>query len=214
MKEILVPVDESLRTHPEGIHKIHWRTKVFLTSPSQASLITLDNPRFGKVEHMMVCKPDGTPLYDRYVVTQNPGVIIVPYDEQFRVGLMEQYRPGHETSFTSLPMGFAKLTEQDQREAAVRELRQEFGIEVDLDSLVDLGQNNLDPGSHQSFDTIYEVRCTIPQQEMDGHEGIVRVNPYGMQEIAELRRNGKLTDGLTNSALFMYATNHPEFFRT
>jgi len=214
MKQIIRPVDEVLRENPGATDKIFWKTDVTLISPTVAHLISLTNPKFGKVDHVFVCTEDGTPLYDRYVVTQNPGVIIVPYDEQFRVGLMEQYRPGHETSFTSLPMGFAKLTEQDQREAAVRELRQEFGIEVDLDSLVDLGQNNLDPGSHQSFDTIYEVRCTIPQQEMDGHEGIVRVNPYGMQEIAELRRNGKLTDGLTNSALFMYATNHPEFFRT
>ncbi len=214
MKQIIRPINEVLREDPSTASKIFWKSDIHVVSPVQAHLLSLTNPKFGKVDHMFVCTENGTPLYDRYVVTQNPGVIIVPYDEQFRVGLMEQYRPGHETPFTSLPMGFAKLIEQDQRKAAVRELRQEFGIEVDLNSLVVLGPNNLDPGSHQSFDDVFAVRCVIPEQNMAGHEGIVRVRPYGFGEISQLRKAGRLTDGLTNSAILMYGTEHPEFFQT
>lgn len=214
MKQIVRPVDEVLREDPSAANKISWKSNIHLVSPVQAHMVSLTNPEFGKLDHVFVCTEDGTPLYDRYVIRQVPGTIIVPYDDQFRVALMDQYRPGHQNPFTSLPMGFTKLTEKDQREAGVRELREELGIEVLVSTLVDLGPSNLDPPSHLSFDRVYEVHCTIPEETRDGHEGIVRVKPYGFKEIIASRKAGKLTDGLTNSAILMYGTQHPEFFQT
>lgn len=120
--------------------------------PDGRRIVTgIENPRYGKVERVVVCKDDGTPLFDQYQISEGPadaqgrrayssGAVIVPYfvqDELF-VGLITRIREvvidpstGQQGRYTSreLPRGFSSFGERPS-DTAVRELGEETGKHV------------------------------------------------------------------------------------
>ena len=117
------------------------------TMPDGTMLVTgLENPRFGKVERVVVCRDDGIPLFDQYEIEEGPvnkdgkralwsGAVIAPFfeDDGLYVGLIERIRElvidpktGEQGKYmsTEFPGGISKPSETPG-ETAVRELGEE-----------------------------------------------------------------------------------------
>ena len=122
------PLEKVLEEHPE--FKAQWNS-----NPNGG----MKNPRFGSVDHVVVCREDETPIFDQYSITEQPGAVIVPWDDyagMIRVGLITQERfiPGK--IYIQAPMGFARANETELK-ASYRELLEETGLSAD--ELVVLG---------------------------------------------------------------------------
>ena len=117
------------------------------TMPDGTRLVTgVENPRFGKVERIVICRDDGTPLWDQYQIEEGPvnkdgkralwsGAVIAPFyeDNGLYVGLIDRIREliidpktGEQGKFMSIefPRGISRPSEK-QGETAVRELGEE-----------------------------------------------------------------------------------------
>ena len=56
----------------------------------------IDGGRYGYIEHAVICKPDGTAIFDRMVTVEGPHVITVlyghdPIDFGMKIGLVKEF---------------------------------------------------------------------------------------------------------------------------
>ncbi len=122
----------------------------------------MSNPRFGSVEPIVICKDDGTPLYDQYQIIEKPGAIVVPYyygpdGDEIYVGLITCVRPvvadketgiqGHVKSI-ELPRGFG-IGIETPSQTAVRELGEETQRVVQ--ELILIGQANPNNAFYKNY---------------------------------------------------------------
>lgn len=166
----------------------------------------LENPKFGRVEHVAICKETGEPIFDQYVIEETPGSIIVPYgihNKNFRVGLStaDRFVPGEE--FVELPRGFGKPGETEL-ETAYRELFEETGFIPG--SVEIIGYTNHNTAFYTTEAPIIAARCNrLEEIQNPGEDSIVEkiksVKPYTMGDLERLRLEGKLKCGITKSAL-------------
>ena len=178
----------------------------------------MENPKFGRLSHVVVCKDDGTPIYDQYMIEEQPGSIIVPYDEKdgiVRVGLVTQERPIPEREYAELPRGFGR-EDETALQTAYRELLEETGLKVSGEDIRLLGRINVNSSFYKTDIPIVAIKF-YSLDEMGNPEGdkfaerLVKASPYNYNQIKDLIAIEKLECAMTQSALFRFISYKPEF---
>ncbi|MBN2142012.1 NUDIX domain-containing protein [Candidatus Woesearchaeota archaeon] len=164
----------------------------------------------GCISHVVICTDSGKPLYDKYMIAENPGVIVVPYDVKsklIRVGLIMEERviPGKE--FLSVPRGSSEGNE-NLEETALRELLEETGLKAESIELI--SYLNPNPAVYRTRTPVMAARITdlgfAGKASGDGFaESIMRVKAYTLGELRLLR----LECGITKAALFDFESFCP-----
>lgn len=146
---IIRPLEEVLREHRE--FKPGWRVNDAETQPGVKVVNELENPRFGIVRRVVVCKDDGTPMFDQYEIEEGPvgpdgkralssGAIIAPFYVPRKGGaiylgtiinireVVKDSETGEQGKCKSLelPRGFSDFGENPDQ-TALRELGEETG---------------------------------------------------------------------------------------
>jgi len=172
----------------------------------------LSNSRFGSVERIVICKDDGSPIYDQYQIVEKGGAIVVPwyFERQFRVGLISLLRvipadiiTGLQGNVVSLeiPRGFSVGTE-DVAGTAIRELGEETQRVVV--SLKRIGTINPNSAFYKSVIPVFAAevdREKFSKLKPDAREKIFQCEFYPKKEIEDLIRGQKIFCGLSKAAL-------------
>ena len=207
-------LEQLLTTHPD--YQQQW------TPQPQGGL---KNPKFGEVEPVVICKEDGTPLFDQYWIKEQPGAIILPYEIRYfekgttmlvRVGLITQERPIPGGLFIEVPRGFGH-PEETALKTAYRELLEETGLASGEGSIQLLGRINPNPSFYKTdipllavcFDEIKAIANPGGDKII---EKIQKVAPYTFRNLRQLQGEGRLKCGLTKAALFEFGCFLPQFY--
>lgn len=165
-KMVLKSYNEVIGNHSE--FKAGWNVD------GSAGWQTLENPRFGKLEHVVHYndkaseedKRSGKVGYDQYVIIETPGTIIVPFDVHngvYRVGMIVEPRPVPGKTYLALPRGFAE-GDESALETAYRELSEETGYDGrNRDAAIALGRIN--PNTAFYATSPYVVALRLPHLE-------------------------------------------------
>ncbi len=204
------------------------------TLPDGRKIVTaLDNPSFGSHRIVVVCRDDGSPLYDVPQKEEGPlnnetgrrplssGAVIVPYfsssSQLYHVGLIRTIRPlvtdpstltqGNYQSL-EVPRGFGKLKE-DSDATAVRELGEETRrIAKDLHRIGRVNPNtafDVTPGIPVFA---AEVDPTIVDYlRPDSKEPILKCEFYPYSEVRKMVSGGDIYCGLSLAALMLFDTH-------
>ena len=203
------PLSEVLEEHPDFV-------------PQWASVgSSFVNERYGSVDHVVICAPDGRPLYDRFVNNDLPGTFVLPYEQTkggiVRVGLTWQFREIHQAEFLSVPGGFYNPGE-GILDAAARILAEDTGLK--LEGAEDLGISICSPVSYGTIDKILLAKCAeIPEVEGTLAEtetvNIRGLRPYSFEDLRKVQGAGdmKAANTIANGVLWRFALAHPGFIR-
>ena len=145
--------------------------------------------------------PDGSEGYYNRAVENHgrPGVAIIPLHGD-HIGLVHQYRYPVGRHMWEIPRGFGETN--DPREDAVRELREETGIDVRTEELIDLGVIHPNSGLLASEVHLYAVRI----EESIGHikdagEQHEAFTWFPLDQLLSQVTLGEVTDAFTLCAL-------------
>ena len=180
------------------------------------------DPEYGQLEHVVVCEPDGTPLYDQPNRIEPLGAIMVVVNSLGNIGLIESYRANaliesrsvvfphefnpeeHGKVFLEVPRGFP-LSGEMPDETAVREAAREIGSVVT--GISRLGEVNLNNAIDAQSQQIYLVTIDESQKSDipdDSHEKILSVKYYDPSDVWEMVYLKDITCGATLNALMLY----------
>lgn len=154
-----------------------WQVRTETLPSGQITFTGLENPKIGKIERVVISKPDGTPIYDQYHIEEGPadkdgkrspaqGAIVVPWyieGREVQVGLITAFRSAPRDLVTGekgimsreIPRGIGGITEADT-EIAKRQLGEETGkvaIEV-----VRLGHINPNTAFYSTGSTAFALK--------------------------------------------------------
>ena len=200
-------LEDVLKTHPD--FKPGWTEK-----PHGG----MENPRFGRLSHIVICEDDGTPKYDQYMIEEKPGSIAIPYDEKkgiVRVGLVTQERAVPERNYTELPRGFG-VGDETTLEIAYRENLEETGLRVSDEGVRLLGRININSTFYRTDVPIVAI-CFKDLDEMGDPEGdkfaenLLKATPYDYNQVKDLIAKEEIECSMTQAALFRFAIFKPEF---
>jgi len=200
-------LEDVLKTHPD--FKPGWIEKPYGG---------MENPKFGSLSHIVVCKDDGTPIYDQYMIEEQPGSIVVPYDKKdgiTRVGLVTQERPVPKREYAELPRGFGR-EDETALQTAYRELLEETGLRVSKEGVRLLGRININSSFYKTDVPIIAIGFEN-LDEMGNPEGdkfaekLIKAAPYDHDQIKDLIASEKLECAMTQAALFRFMVYKPEF---
>jgi len=198
-------IEEALKKHP-GL-RLDWK---------ELPYGGLENPRFGKVERIVVADDEGNPLWDQYQIDEKIGAIIVPYLEtqDLYVGLIHQVRPvirdprtGEQGKYVSIevPRGF-RLKEELPEDSAVRELGAETGKVVK--KLEYIGRTNPNTAFYCYLGIPTFAAEVDPYKKSrfrpDATEKILRSKFYKINEVKEMIKENKIVCGLSKAALLEF----------
>lgn len=173
----------------------------------------LQNPRFGSVERIVICKDDGSPIYDQYEISEKGGSIVVPYyfERRFYVGLISTLRPvvadldtGLQGNVISIeiPRGFS-IGVETAVETGIRELGEETQSVVQGLKLI--GRVNPNTAFYKDYGIpIFAGEVDLEkfsELKPDSREKIFQCKFYTKQEIEVLIREQKIFCGLSKAAL-------------
>lgn len=122
-----------------------------------------------------------------HFVTQADYVHMLAQTPDGSIPLVRQYRPCVEDFTWEFPAGTLER-EEAPRDAAVRELLEETGLQVT--ELVDLGTYFPDTGRVQVLSHAFYARCGAPPSEFDSEEGVA-VRYVSHQELKEMMLRGQ-----------------------
>lgn len=200
------PIEKVMKKFPN--FKPSWKTEEYGG---------MNNPDFGRVNHVAVCGVNGTPFFDQYSIEENPGAIILPYDrfDGIRIGLIEEERHIPGKTYINAPRGFAKSRESET-ETAYRELFEETGI--GYKNIKVLGRNNSNTTFFKTDDAILitEIDKIEKVNEIEGKsfgEKIKNLKPYKFSQIIELQKQGLLECSITKATILEFGCYEPEFFK-
>lgn len=174
-----------------------------------------------RVRRVVVCKDDGTPVWDQPQIEEIGGAIVVPYIKPPRerpyIGLLSQIRPvvkdkkGNQGSVISIevPRGFGVKGETPEK-TAIRELGEETGkVVTNLEYIGRINANTsyfVTPG-----ESIYSAEVD-PQKKSsfkpDANEKILKCQFHEWNEVVEMVRDKKIFDGFTQSALMCFTARY------
>ncbi|OQC17941.1 MAG: ADP-ribose pyrophosphatase [Firmicutes bacterium ADurb.Bin080] len=150
--------------------------------------------------------PNGkTGKYNRLVEKGGNGIVILPLDDTGQIGLINLYRYPIGSFSWELPRGFGSNTSIENN--AAREMLEEMGL--GFTKLIKLGSIHPNSGMLSTIADVvlvtglYEYR----QTHSDDCEPIDTVQFYSIQEITNMIKSGKITDGFTISAIMLAWVN-------
>lgn len=203
----IIPLEEILRTHPQF-------TPGWTTTPNAIS-----SPKHGAAERVVVCKDDGTPLYDQYQIRESPGAIAVPFYHntgELNIGLVKIIRPlvtgpdgtqGNTVSY-EVPRGFSF-----QGEPTAETVKRELGEETSsvVRSLRQIGEVNANTAFYVKNIPIYAAEIdpdAASHFRPDATEKILKSSFYSPKTIGKMVMRNDIFCGLSKAALmnfFAYA---------
>jgi ADP-ribose pyrophosphatase YjhB (NUDIX family) len=130
------------------------------------------------------------------------GVAILPIMD-CKIGLVEIYRPTLKKKCWELPHGFIEFYETDAA-AAVRELREETGIDSVESDCIYLGNVAPDAGTIGSTMSVYFVQSRGVSTEIKSELGLKRVKFFDMIEVKEMVERSVIIDSITMATLLKY----------
>lgn len=177
----------------------------------------LSNPRFGSIRPIVVCKDDGTPIWDQYEIEEKPGAIVVPYHygpdgKEIYIGLITCVRAvvadketGVQGNVKSIevPRGFGIGTETPFQ-TAVRELGEETQYVVqDLKLIGEENPNNAFYKNYgiTAFSALIKPDC-LSKFRSESKERILQCVFHPVEEVVAMAKAGQIFCGLTKAALF------------
>jgi hypothetical protein len=167
----------------------------------------------GSIEQVVVCNNEGKPLYDKYRINNEPGVIVVPYDMigGIRVGLIEEERVIPGRIFTGVIRGYREIGET-LYESVLRELHEEGGFVPE--EIIKLNLSNPNTADYKNSDTVFAARVENLEKGSriltDGFaENILSVKPFYFSQL----KQDKLECSVTKSALFDFGCFMPDFYK-
>ena len=143
---------------------------------------------------------------DWFVLELPDCVSVVPFTEDGRIVLIEQYRHGVGDWMLECPGGSVDHDDLDPARAAHRELLQETGYAAG--ELVALGSNPLDPSSQSSRVHTYLARdCRLVAEATLEHFEDIKLRLVTREELAQLIRGGANFHTSTLAALMLVLAN-------
>jgi len=130
------------------------------------------------------------------------GAVILPIVDQ-KIGLVEIYRPPLKRHCWELPHGFIDANETD-REAALRELREETGIVTDESDCYYLGCLAPDAGIIGATVSIYFSQSGSITADVEPELGLKRVKFFDVTEVKEMIESSTIIDAITLATVFKY----------
>lgn len=155
----------------------------------------------GKVVRLVVdtvALPNGAHGIREYVKHVG-AVAVLPLTEKEEVICVKQYRHAHRRLMTEIPAGKLDSADEDHREAALRELREETGAVPA--SLTYLGLFRSTPAILDERIDLYLARgLTFTKTDPDDDEFLI-TERIPLKTLVEMVMNGEITDGKTQVAV-------------
>lgn len=131
----------------------------------------------------------------------NGAAAIVAEEEDGRIVMIRQWRPGAECEILELPAGGINQGEEP-KEAAIRELREETGMLCDDAKPLIMIQPS--PAYNDEKVSIFSCKVTGKTDiELDENEYIT-IEHYSLDELIAMIMEGKISDSKTVAGLFAY----------
>lgn len=99
--------------------------------------------RWLRIRNVTFSLPNGRELKDYFIAEKPPVVVVVPFDNEGRTFLIEEYERGVAEVGHKFPAGRVDYRESPSQ-AAKREFQEEVGLRVN--TLIDLGERYVEPG--------------------------------------------------------------------
>ena len=177
----------------------------------------MNGGRFGRIEHAVVCTPNGAPIFDRPIVHEGPHVIspIWGFDEKGEIlfGLVKEARdtaaPADGTTslaFWGPPRGFRDHNETPEQ-AARREAGEEAGARVALSACY-VGDHITNETCTGSWSPVVMLQVDLRrlfELQPDRGEKIYKASFFSLDEVAEMIRAGEHDGALTTSFVLVSA---------
>lgn len=216
---------------PEQVFKPGWEVLEKELSDGTKVFAGYENRRFGKVRPVVVCRDDGTPIFDQYDIEEGPanqeskralvsGAVIVPHFFDSRdpyVGLIDRTREVVRNPQTGeqgygaieLPRGFSRLAEVPE-DTATRELGEETAsVARKVFKLGGMGYSNANTAFHNGFYWIFgaEVDPAIRSHlRPDARELILKCTFHPYPDVRRMVDRGDIYCNFTNGALMRFDT--------
>jgi 8-oxo-dGTP pyrophosphatase MutT (NUDIX family) len=206
---------------------LRWLREVRAERPSfgpswtrSAGDLMCSNDGFASILHAVVCDSEGDPIYDKPLLAERMGVVVVAVDARGRIALLDHFRTAppkgrvvgqaqvdfsrHGRYSLEFPRGLSKDGESPL-ETAVRETEEETGLAAR--DPVQIGEANQNTAYFLYNTPIIRVSLGegTPVHQLDTNESIRPPrDPDGMLktpgEIAALISSGQIICGLTKAA--------------
>lgn len=155
----------------------------------------------GKVLHLYVDQirlPNGG-MGEREYIRHNGAVAVLPLTDAGEVICVRQYRYAVGSVLTEIPAGKLDRIDEDPREAALRELREETG--ATCERLTHLGVYLGSPAIlNERIDLYLAEGLTFGEQDLDEDEFLDTVR-IPLEDLVEQAMGGELPDGKTQLAV-------------
>ena len=145
-----------------------------------------------------VALPNGGSSIREYV-RHIGAVAVLPLTEEGEVICVKQYRYAHGTVLTEIPAGKLDSADEDHREAALRELREETGAVPA--SLTYLGLFRSTPAILNEKIDLYLAEGLIFGDTDPDEDEFLSVERIPLSTLVERVMNGEITDGKTQVAI-------------
>ena len=127
---------------------------------------------------------------------------IIPVDEDGKIILVRQYRGAIDDLLLEIPAGGRDSLEEDYLTCAARELEEEIGYRSDeIHHLVDY--HSAAAYTSEKIAIYYTEKLIPSKQHLDENE-FVQIERYTLDELVEMIRQGKITDGKTIAGIMAY----------
>ncbi|MFZ4507477.1 MAG: NUDIX domain-containing protein [Fimbriimonas sp.] len=138
------------------------------------------------------------------VVEKRPCAMIIPWDGE-RLTLIEQFRQPLGARYWEFPSGALDVEDgsDEPEEIARTELRQETGLLAGR--MTPLGSFYIAPGITNQICHVFLAQDLVAgDSDREAEEVGLEVGSFTLHELEELRKQGKLVDGLTLAALHLW----------
>lgn len=178
----------------------------------------VDGGAFGRIEHAVICKPDGTAIFDRLITVEGSHVITVTYghdkeSNDFKIGLVKEARDtaavadgATSLAFWGPPRGFRDKGETEIQ-AALREAGQEAGANVTLNArmLGDFITNETTTASWSPFVALQVDLAKLQEIAPERGEKIYRAEFFFADEVEGMIKQGT-HDGASARSMVLATT--------
>lgn len=136
------------------------------------------------------------------------GVGVLPIIEG-KICLIKMYRHATGTTLWEMPRGFVDSGEEEST-SAIRELKEEAGLECSPDKLVHLGVVQPTASTFTSTDSIFVATdCKKIAQFKPAEIGHSKIGFFSTAEVDDLIAKGEIRDATTLVAYYRFRLHHP-----